>query len=112
MVNFYNRYVGLCAKKGISPSRVALEIGISKVSVSNWKSNRNNPTASNLLKIAEYFGVSVEYLKGETDQKEKPLTNGEELNDGEQELLNLFRKVPEESRPLVLEMIKTALKNL
>ena len=75
MVNFYERYIKLCAEKGVTPSRVALEIGISKVAVSNWKSSRNNPTASNLLKIADYFGVSVDYLRGETEDKKIPTPN-------------------------------------
>lgn len=79
MLNFYNIYVGLCNEKGITPSRAALEIGLSKVSVSNWKSKRNYPTDANLQKIADYFGVTVEYLKGEEEPAtKKPLPENEE----------------------------------
>ena len=79
MLNFYKKYVGLCNEKGLTPSRAALEIGLSKVAVSNWKSKRNSPTDANLQKIADYFGVTVEYLKGEEDQAtKKPLSENEE----------------------------------
>lgn len=75
MGNFYKLYLALCNQKGVTPSFAALQMGISKVSVSHWKSGRNNPTDANLQKIADYFGVTVEYLKGE--EKEKPLVNND-----------------------------------
>lgn len=34
---FYDKYVALCAQKGITPSAAAKEIGINKAAVSNWK---------------------------------------------------------------------------
>lgn len=56
---FYDRYVGLCTEKGVSPSRAAEEIGINKASVTNWKKNGYTPRAEVLRRIAEYFRVSV-----------------------------------------------------
>ena len=102
MFNFYNVYVDLCNKKGITPSRAALEMGLSKVSVSNWKSRRNSPTDANLQKIADYFGVTVEYLKGEEKIKNTP--DELQLTEGEKMLLNLFRQIPEERQQAFLEM--------
>ena len=60
---FYDKYLRLCAEKGISPSAAAGEIGLRKSNVTYWKNGRNNPTDATLLKIADYFGVTVEYLK-------------------------------------------------
>ena len=102
MFNFYNVYVDLCNKKGITPSRAALEMGLSKVSVSNWKSRRNSPTDANLQKIADYFGVTVEYLKGKEEIKNTP--DELQLTEGEKMLLNLFRQIPEERQQAFLEM--------
>lgn len=69
--NFYKRYCELCAEKGISPSAAAVEIGLRKSNVTYWKTGRNNPTDATLLKIADYFGVTVEYLK--TDEEKAPI---------------------------------------
>ena len=44
----------------------------------NWQSGRNTSYKKYLHGIAEFLGVSVEYLRGETDQRIKPSTvNGE-----------------------------------
>lgn len=72
---FYDRYVGLCNDKGISPSRAAVEIGLNKASVTNWKKNGYTPRADVLQRIAEYFGVSMSVLMdGEETEKAPVLT--------------------------------------
>lgn len=62
-MNFYDTFVGLCNKEGKTPSKVAAEIGISKSAVSRWK-NGGGATDPVLMKLADYFGVSVNYLTG------------------------------------------------
>jgi transcriptional regulator with XRE-family HTH domain len=74
---FYDVYVSLCKAKGMSPSAVAQELGINKSNVSNWKNNGYTPRGSALNKIAEYFDVPADFLL-ESEQKEKPLVNGDE----------------------------------
>lgn len=82
---FYDNFVKLCNSVNKSPSAVALEIGIYKSTVSNWKNRGTYPTDATMQKIADYFDVSVEELK-----KEKPSTeSGEGLSkDRIKELLN------------------------
>jgi transcriptional regulator with XRE-family HTH domain len=63
---FYSSYISLCAKHNKSASKVAEEIGLSRASANGWR-NGAMPSEVNLQKIADYFGVSVEYLKGETE---------------------------------------------
>lgn len=66
---FYDNYVALCAKQQKSPSAVAEAIGLSRTSPNGWKKGKQ-PSDVNLQKLADYFGVSVAYLKGEEEQKE------------------------------------------
>lgn len=47
-------------------------LGINYSSFGNWKAGRNKSYLKYLHAIADFLDVSVEYLKGETDQKEKP----------------------------------------
>lgn len=61
---FYDIFVRLCAEKGKAPSAVAVELGYSKSMVSGWKVRGTSPTDTNLHRIADYFGVSVDYLRG------------------------------------------------
>ena len=44
--------------------------GISSGNISDWKSGRSKPSAETLIKIAEYFDCSIDYLLGRTDMKE------------------------------------------
>jgi transcriptional regulator with XRE-family HTH domain len=67
---FYENYLRLCEKAGKTPSAAALEMGLSKPTVNRWK-NGGGATDATALKVASYFGVTVEELTGE-EQKEKP----------------------------------------
>ena len=62
MSDFYENYLRLCNAAGKSPSAVALECGLSKAAVNGWKNGRSKPSDATLIKLAEYFGVSVEEL--------------------------------------------------
>lgn len=55
---FYDRYVQLCEKKHISPTRAAIEAGFSKSLVSKWKSEKTKePSPDIVRKLANYFGM-------------------------------------------------------
>ncbi len=66
---FFKVFEDLCAQKGVTPTRVSAEIGISKGTVSYWKKRYKEgvdakPELNTAQKIAEYFGVSVDVLLG------------------------------------------------
>lgn len=63
---FYDLFCELCAEKKISPTRASIEIGLSKSTATKWKNTGATPQGDTLNKIAEYFGVSVDYLLGKT----------------------------------------------
>jgi transcriptional regulator with XRE-family HTH domain len=69
---FYENYLKLCEKAGKTPSAAALEMGLSKPTVNRWKKG-GGATDATALKVASYFGVTVDELTGE-EQKEKPNT--------------------------------------
>lgn len=76
---FYENYLKLCEKAGKTPSAAALEMGLSKPTVNRWKKG-GGATDATALKVASYFGVTVEELTGE-EQKEKPTpSEGSELD--------------------------------
>ena len=56
---FYDRFLELCRRKGVVPTRAAVEAGISKSLVSKWKANEaKEPSPEVVRKLSEYFGVS------------------------------------------------------
>lgn len=75
---FYDRFVYLCNQRGVSPSRAALDAGISKSLVTKWKANSaKDPSPEVLRKLAKYFNVPVSDLLDENMEK-KPLVNDDE----------------------------------
>lgn len=63
---FYDRFVDLCREKNVSPSRAALDAGISKSLVTKWKTNQTDiPSPDVLNKLSIYFDISVSELLGE-----------------------------------------------
>lgn len=72
---FYDVYLSLCKRSNKKPSVVAAELGINKSNVSNWKNNGYTPRGDTLQKIADYFGVTTDYLlTGEEIKKAPDLT--------------------------------------
>ena len=64
---FWQRFYDLCIQKGIKPNPLAQKLGISSGVISKWKNENTLPNGENLVKIADYLGVSVDYLLGLTD---------------------------------------------
>lgn len=77
-MSFYERFVFLCDKKGVKPSRAASECNINRSNVTNWKNNGYTPRGEVLQRIAAYFDVSVGYLLGEENEKTPALTKKDE----------------------------------
>ncbi|NLO47331.1 MAG: helix-turn-helix transcriptional regulator [Clostridiales bacterium] len=65
---FYDIYAELCAKKGVSPSRAAVDMGFYRSSVSYWKNKGGSPGKDGITKMAAYFGVPAALLT-ETGEK-------------------------------------------
>lgn len=63
---FKQNFIRLCNEKGVSPTAACAEIGLSNATFSCW-TDESVPRKATLMKIADYFGVSVSYLLGATD---------------------------------------------
>lgn len=50
----------LCEEKGVTIKKMEQDIGIPANSSFKWKTR--TPSAENLLKLSEYFGVSTDYI--------------------------------------------------
>ena len=76
MCTLYSRITELCKERGVSGSRMCLDLGMSKSTLSDLKSGRKKSfTAETAHKIASYLDVSVAYLLGEEEKdakKEQP----------------------------------------
>ena len=50
--------------KKLTQPQLAEAIGVSKSMISMWETGINEPTASNIIKLAKFFDVTTDYLLG------------------------------------------------
>ena len=108
---FWDNFVRLCNQAGKYPNTVAAEVGVKSTgTVTGWK-NGANPRQTVLLKLADYFGVTVEYLlTGE--QKENPTSVAADgVDELDKEALDIMHQLPPEKRAAGLAMLRGLLSN-
>lgn len=79
-------------EKNLSQEDVARAIGTNQRNIGRWEKNENEPTAGFLLKLADFFQCSVDYLIGRADDF-NIVTITNELPEDERKLLETFRKL-------------------
>lgn len=68
-MNFYNKFIALCAEARKTPTAVARDLGISKSTITNWKTRGTMATDTNLQKIASYFNVPLKDLLADSENE-------------------------------------------
>ena len=99
----FNRYL---AHSGMKQVDVAKAVGVSTGTISDWKKGRSYPRMDKVQLLSECFGIRKSDLVEDVNIVKESVTNKE------QEVLDLFHKVPEEKREFVLSLIRAAIDNL
>ena len=105
-MNFYDKVNALCYQNGVAMTTLAVNLGFSKSVVTNWKKTDATPRPSTVKKVADYFGVSVDYLLGGTTTATTEDNKKIELSPKEEQLLELSKTLSDEQIDLLLQMIK------
>ena len=119
----YKERVESCSKrisealrnKGMKQYQLCKLANVPKSSLSLYLSGAYEPKQDRVYDMAKALNVNEAWLMGYDvpmeRQVKKPSPTEAELTEGEQVLLDLFRRVPEEKQELVLQMIRVALGN-
>lgn len=75
---FWSKLIELCNSKGLRPNQIGKELGISSASFTKWK-NGTMPNVEMLIKLADYFNVSLDYLVLGTENSNKKAPENEGL---------------------------------
>ncbi|MCG3418996.1 helix-turn-helix domain-containing protein [Oceanobacillus jordanicus] len=84
----FDRLKKLCDEQGISVNNLEEKLGIGKNSLYSWK--KNIPKGTNLIRVADYFDVSTDYLLGRTDKKRYYELTDKDERDIQKELENIL----------------------
>ena len=81
-------------KKGIKAIDLAKALNVSKQTISNWENGKRNPDLDTLIKLADFYEVSLDYLVG----REKEINN-------DTDLLTVLSNIPTSKRKLLMELL-------
>lgn len=75
---FFERFQALCDEKKISVYKACTDIGLNRSAVAKWKSG-GKPNGTTAGKLADYFGVTTDYLLGKSDQWDEKKVSDEDI---------------------------------
>lgn len=98
----YEIFEKLCRQKGVTPYRVCKDTGLTTATISNWKAGRYVPKNDKMQKIADYFGVTIEYLMTGNESQQEYYLNEETAKQAQEmyedsdmrTLFDMKRKMP------------------
>ena len=122
----YEIFERLLQKYGVTAYKVSKETGITQSTLSDWKRRKSTPKTGNLQKIADYFGVSLDYLttgKEASNESRPQLTAADErdiakkmaaiigdLKDGQEALMFNGEPLDGESKELLRQSLENSLR--
>lgn len=93
--------------RGITQTELAKQLGVVRSTICFYESEQHSPTPEMLIKLADFFGVTVDYLLGREAETpasvHTPTTNETEA---ERELLTLFRELSPYLQDLTLQTVR------
>ncbi|MCI9310280.1 MAG: helix-turn-helix transcriptional regulator [Lawsonibacter sp.] len=86
----------------LKQKKLAGELDITESVISNYMTGRSQMPIEMLVKMADHFGVSVDYLAGVSDNPEPPVR----LSTTEQQLVQAFRTLTPLQKELILQNVQ------
>lgn len=106
---FKENFTRLCADKNESPSAVCVKIGLTDSAYTKWKDD-SVPRKTTLIKIADYFGVTVESLLEDKKEETPPDPWSQTDDEVRARFMQLINDSTEEECELLLQIVEAAKK--
>lgn len=102
----YEIFAKLLKEKGVTPYQVSKATGVAQSSLSDWKNGRSKPKYEKMLAIADYFGVSVDYLLGNEPKEKTPAEADVTFDDFTYAMYGEAKELTDEDKNMLLEMAR------
>lgn len=102
-----NRLKALRSERGMSQTEFANKIGVAQNTVSNWENGNRLIDTETVARIADYFGVTIDYLLGRTDDmNQNPGEENISFDDFTYAMYNESKELTEEDKQALLGMAR------
>ena len=88
-------------------SYLCKKMGVARVYFNDIEKSGREIPSEKLAIIADALDTTVDYLLGNTDKKEKPTVKDDGLSEGQRELIEFAKSVPEDKVDLILKVMKS-----
>lgn len=105
----YDRLDELVKETGKKKVYLCAKIGKCPTYLRDSKKQNTNIKGDDLRILAEELNTTPEYLAGESDQKEKPVTNGDELTESQRYLVEMVPKLSDDQAKMLRAVIEQVL---
>lgn len=72
-MKYGHRIAELRDQRGLTQEELSVSLGISRAALSHYEKNRREPDFETLTKMADLFGVSLDYIIGRTNNPDTTL---------------------------------------
>lgn len=94
-----NRLKSLRKARGWTQEEAAKRLGLIRSTYSNYESGKREPDFDTAKEIADFYGVSVDYLLGGVKE---PVKNDQ----AKSAVMEIYDQLPQEKKKLIQDMIK------
>lgn len=102
---FYSYFESLCNQKGVSANQACKEMGVSRSVAAKWKSTKTSPRLDTLMKISDYFGVSIDELLEHSNKKTATSKGDGEVGENLKKLLDAASELTEQQAEFLLPQV-------
>ena len=90
-------------QKRLKQSELAEVLHVKQNTISNWENGKTEISNADAIAIANFFGVTVDYLLGRSEEKTPP---DEDLSEGERELMEMVSQLTDEEIREIAQFIE------
>ena len=91
----------------MSQQSLANALGVSRSTIAMWETAGSQPDNASLLQLADYFGVTVDFLLGREDEKAKKEVAALSDDDLDYQIIKLLSELSPQKQQLALDLLQT-----
>jgi transcriptional regulator with XRE-family HTH domain len=107
---FSNQLLSLMKKNNITKKKLSQDIGIGINQIKYWETHGSHPKADVAKKIADYFGVSVDDLKADREQKKTVTIESDGLDELDMKFISTIKQLSEQEKRMLLAQMEALIR--
>lgn len=111
MLDLRDKVLKLIKESNKKACQIETDLELKTGTVGDWKRGKGNSFNKYIPEIAEYFGVTTNYLLGQEDIKKEAPATAQELSEVETFIVSVFRAMNEADREHFVWMVERAIVN-